>query len=101
MSQTALATAIHPLWSLLEEYGQDPDPLFRRAGIDPALLKNPNARLPVHACNVESTPKMPFRQPSSTAGLRIGTRKSPSVRKGFARNARMEKRKSHVSCVVE
>ena len=52
MSETALATAIHPLWSLLEEYGQDPDPLFRKAGIDPALLKKPNARLPVHACNV-------------------------------------------------
>jgi hypothetical protein len=52
MSQTALATAIHPLWSLLEEYGQDPDPLFRKAGIDPALLNNPNARLPVPACNV-------------------------------------------------
>jgi len=52
MSETALATAIHPLWSLLEEYGQDPEPLFRRAEIDPALLKNPNARLPVHSCNV-------------------------------------------------
>jgi AraC-like DNA-binding protein len=52
MSQTALATAIHPLWSLLEEYGQDPDPLFRKVGIDPALLKNPNARLPVPACNI-------------------------------------------------
>ena len=53
------------------------------------------------AAKLESTPKTPFRQPSSTAGLWIGTRKSPSVRKGFARNARMEKRKFHVCCMVE
>jgi AraC-like DNA-binding protein len=48
---TALASAIRPLWSLLEEYGQDPGPLFQRSGIEPEALKNPNARLPVAACN--------------------------------------------------
>ena len=37
---------------------------------------------------VESAPKTPFRQPSPTAGLRIGTRKLSSVRKGFSRNRR-------------
>ena len=51
MSVTALASSIQPLWTLLEEYGQDPEPLFRKSGIDPVLLKNPNARLPVPACN--------------------------------------------------
>lgn len=52
MPETALASAIHPLWSLLEDHGQEPDPLFRKAGIDPAWLKNPKARLPVAACNI-------------------------------------------------
>lgn len=45
-----MATAVRPLWYLLEAYGQDPDALFRNAGIDPALLKDPNARLSVIAC---------------------------------------------------
>lgn len=48
---TALASAIRPLWSLLEEYGQDPGPLFQRSGIDLDQLRNPNSRLPVAACN--------------------------------------------------
>jgi len=47
---TALATAIQPLWPLLEAYGEDPEPIFRAAGIDPAVLKRTNARLTVEAC---------------------------------------------------
>ena len=48
---TALATAIQPLWPLLEGFGENPEPIFRSAGIEPDTLKRPNARLPVAACN--------------------------------------------------
>lgn len=48
---TALATAIQPLWPLLEGLGEDPGPIFSSAGIEPDTLKRPNARLPVEACN--------------------------------------------------
>ncbi len=48
---TALATVIQPLWSLIESYGEDPAEIFESVGIDSAKLREPNARLPVVACN--------------------------------------------------
>jgi AraC-like DNA-binding protein len=51
MKGTALATAIQPLWTLMEDYNVDPEPIFRASGIDAELLKRPNARLPTEACN--------------------------------------------------
>jgi AraC-like DNA-binding protein len=32
------------LWKILEFYGQDPDRLFRSAGLDPTKMRDPNAR---------------------------------------------------------
>jgi AraC-like DNA-binding protein len=49
MTATALAASIRPLWTLLKEYGHDPEPLFRNSGIDPELVNDPYARLPVSA----------------------------------------------------
>jgi AraC-like DNA-binding protein len=48
---TALATAIRPLWTLIESYGEDPAEIFDSVGIDPTTLRESNARLPVAACN--------------------------------------------------
>jgi AraC-like DNA-binding protein len=45
MSYSHLATATNILWRLLEEYGHDPEPLYRYAGIDPESLKKPGMRV--------------------------------------------------------
>ena len=48
MSLTHFAPATNLLWKYLESEGIDPQPLFRRAGIDPELLCNSNARINVN-----------------------------------------------------
>lgn len=47
MSLTHFAPATNLLWKYLESEGIDPQPLFRRAGIDPELLCNSTARISV------------------------------------------------------
>jgi len=44
-THTTLASTAGLLWKVIESYGQDPEPYFRRARIDPRLLNDPNARL--------------------------------------------------------
>src|SRR5215510_15824772 len=46
---TALISPALNVWRALEARGMDPEPIFRRAGIDPTLLKVPGKRLPVRA----------------------------------------------------
>jgi len=45
MSLTHFAPATNLLWKYLESVGIDPEPLYKKAGIDPASLLNPNARI--------------------------------------------------------
>ncbi len=47
MLLTKLASIQHILWEILEEYGIDPDPVFRRVDLDPQLLFEPGARYPL------------------------------------------------------
>ncbi|VAW53673.1 Transcriptional regulator, AraC family [hydrothermal vent metagenome] len=47
MSLTHFAPATNLLWKYLESVGHDPRPLYKKAGIDPELLCNPNARISV------------------------------------------------------
>ena len=47
MLLTKLASIQHILWEILEEYGIDPDPVFRRVNLDPALLFEPGSRYPL------------------------------------------------------
>lgn len=47
MLLTKLASIQHILWEILEEYGIDPDPVFRRVDLDPDLLFEPGARYPL------------------------------------------------------
>ncbi len=47
MLLTKLASIQHILWEILEEYGIDPDPVFRRVNLDPDLLFESGARYPL------------------------------------------------------
>lgn len=49
MLLTKLASIQHILWEILEDYGFDPDPVFRRVDLDPDLLFEPGARYPLQA----------------------------------------------------
>ena len=47
MLLTKLASIQHILWEILEEYGIDPDPVFRRVNLNPDLLFEPGSRYPL------------------------------------------------------
>jgi len=49
MSLTHFAPATNLLWKYLESVAIDPEPIYKKAGIAPELLLNPNARLNVSA----------------------------------------------------
>lgn len=49
MSLTHFAPATNLLWKYLEETGIDPLPLYKKAGIRPELLLNPNARISINS----------------------------------------------------
>ena len=42
--QTILASAAGLMWNVIESYGLDPEPYFRKAHIDPRLINDPQAR---------------------------------------------------------
>lgn len=44
MPYTVLASSALSVWRALESYGLDPDEMFRRVGLDPGKLYEPNAR---------------------------------------------------------
>ncbi len=48
MPETVLTKTTEMLWALLESYGIDPLPLFRKARIDPALMSNMTSRINRH-----------------------------------------------------
>lgn len=75
---TALATAIQPLWPLLASLGEDPEPVFSSAGIEPDTLKRPNARLPVAACNAVLL-RASSRVADPCFGMRYGEYWQPSM----------------------
>ena len=46
MALTNHAATLNAFWKLIESYGKDPDPIFRKLYLDPKLAENPNARIP-------------------------------------------------------
>ena len=48
MSLTHFAPATSMLWKYLESVDINPEPIYRKAGINPELLFNPNARISIH-----------------------------------------------------
>lgn len=51
MPQTHFARTSNLLWKYLEDNGHDPEPIYRKAGVDPVLLKKPEARYYVNQMN--------------------------------------------------
>ena len=45
MPQTSLARLSKLAWKLLEDYGHNPESLFREVGLDPKLIHHPDARM--------------------------------------------------------
>jgi len=45
LPDASLATVGQIIWRLIEHHGADPAPLFREAGIDPQVIRNPHARV--------------------------------------------------------
>jgi AraC-like DNA-binding protein len=48
MKLTTFAPITSLLWKYLEHCGIDPEPLYRKAGIAPELISNPNARISIN-----------------------------------------------------
>ncbi|MBT8060183.1 MAG: AraC family transcriptional regulator [Gammaproteobacteria bacterium] len=46
-SMTVFAPSLGALWKQLEGYGIDPEPLFREEGVDPEILFDAGARIPI------------------------------------------------------
>ena len=51
MQLTSFAPISSLLWKYLEHKGIDPEPVFVKAGIDPGLISNPNARIDTKRIN--------------------------------------------------
>jgi len=101
MSLTHFAPATNLLWKYLESEGIDPEPLYKKAGIDPKLMYNPNARISVHnvdklweqAASVIEDPcfavKMAdFWHPSQIGALGYAWLASSTLRRAFNRAVR-------------
>jgi AraC-like DNA-binding protein len=101
MAITSHAAVLGTFWKLIESYGKDPDPLFRKLYLDPRLAENPHARIPyakVEALWVEITALIddPFIglktaelwHPSSSGSLGYAWLASSSLRTAFERVVR-------------
>ncbi len=101
MSRTHFAPATNLLWKYLESVGHDPRPLYKKAGIDPELLCNPNARISVskidklweQAAEVIVDPCFAvdmagFWHPSQTGALGYAWLASSTLRRAFKRAER-------------
>jgi len=101
MSLTHFAPATNLLWKYLESEGINPKPLYKKAGIDPELLCNPNARIGVgkvdklwqQATEIIADPcftvKMAeFWHPSQIGALGYAWLASSTLRRAFKRAER-------------
>ena len=43
---TVFAPSLAVIWNLIDTAGLNPEPLFRKAQVDPRLMRDPNARVP-------------------------------------------------------
>jgi len=89
------------LWKYLDSVGIDPEPLYKRAGINPGLLLDPNARVSVHCidalwaqvADVIEDPcfaidMVKFWHPSQIGALGYAWLASVSLRRAFKRATR-------------
>ena len=101
MSLTHFAPATYLLWKYLESRGIDPEPLYKKAGIRPELLLDPNARISIScvdtlwelAAEVIDDPcfaidMADFWHPSMMGALGYAWLASSTLRRGFNRSVR-------------
>jgi AraC-like DNA-binding protein len=101
MSLTHFAPATNLLWKYLESVDIDPEPLYKKAGIKPELLLNPNARLNINcvdklweqAAGVIEDPcfaidMAEFWHPSQMGALGYAWLASSTLRRAFKRSVR-------------
>lgn len=46
MQDSSIATVGQIIWRLIERHGLAPEPVFRAAGVDPQIIRDPHARIP-------------------------------------------------------
>jgi len=101
MSLTHFAPATSLLWKYLESIEVNPEPLYKKAGINPELLLNPNARLSINkvdalwgqAADIIEDPcfaidMAEFWHPSHMGALGYAWLASSTLRRGFNRAVR-------------
>ncbi len=101
MALTNHAAVLGAFWKLIETYGKDPDPVFRKLRLDPKLAENPFARIPyakVEALWVEiielvDDPYIGIKaaklwHPSTSGSLGYAWLASSSLREAFERLVR-------------
>ena len=101
MSLTHFAPATNMLWKYLESVGIDPAPIYLKAGIQPELLLNSNARISIHcvdalwghAAEVIEAPcfaidMAAFWHPSQMGALGYAWLASTTLRRAFNRTVR-------------
>ena len=101
MSLTHFAPATNLLWKYLESIDINPEPLYKKAGIKPELLLNPNARLNIssvdalweQAAGVIEDPcfaidMAEFWHPSMMGALGYAWLASSTLRRAFKRSVR-------------
>ncbi len=95
------APALGALWEQLKGYGIDPEPLFREEGIEPELMFDPGARIPldryqrldVKAAELSGDPHFglkgaEYTRPAHLGALGFAWLASSSLRTGFQRLSR-------------
>jgi len=101
MSLTHFAPATSMLWKYLESVDVDPAPLYKKAGIKPELLLNPNARISINcvdnlwqqAAGIIEDPcfaidMAEYWHPSQMGALGYAWLASSTLRRGFKRAVR-------------
>jgi AraC-like DNA-binding protein len=101
LKMSVFAPALGALWEQLKGYGIDPEPLFREEGIDPDILFDPGARIPleryqrldVKAAELSGDPHFglkgaEYSRPAQLGALGFAWLASSSLRTAFQRLSR-------------
>jgi AraC-like DNA-binding protein len=101
MALTNHAGILSTFWKLIESYGKDPDPIFRKLYLDLRLAEDPTARIPYakvealwqETMKLVDDPNLGFKaaelwHPSAAGALGYAWLASPSLRAAFERVVR-------------
>jgi len=75
--QTVLASTVGLMWKVIESYGLDPEPYFRKARIDPRLINDPQARF--NLAQIDETYRELYEKVNDPCmGLKVASHWHPS-----------------------